>query len=191
MDFLVQRKISLESIKLYGLGLESSKIHKFYNRIIIPIRTPHGELMGYQGRVIDPEINPKYLFTKGLLKQQTLFGFDVCAKDMFQQDVATITEGTLNQIILRQAGIPSVAKMGTGISETQMALLARVTDNVVVVEDGDKYGTIDAETTNKLLQANGFNSIVMSLKDFQTNDANDFVLEYSFNQLHEYWYSHL
>ncbi len=151
----------------------------FRDRVMVPIVSPTGEVVGFGGRILD-QGEPKYLnspespiFSKGRI----LFGLDQSAKFIRAEDAAIVVEGYMDALSLFENGIRNVvASMGTALTIEQAKLIRRYTRNVVVVFDGDRAGQ-EAQDRSliSLLQADllpkGF-SLPAGM------DPDDFVKEY-------------
>jgi DNA primase len=131
----------------------------FRNRIMIPIRNPKGNIVGFGGRGMKDE-KPKYLnspqsevFDKGRL----LFGLSQAEKSIREKGFAIIVEGYFDQMTLFQHGFRNtVATLGTALTEHHAELLKRYTDQIVVIFDGDKAGMQASKRSMGPLLSNGF-----------------------------------
>ena len=119
---------------------DGSIYDRFRNRLMFPIRGPYGQLVGFGGRVLDPEDVPEGplnspatdLFDKGRL----LYGLDLARKSVRSTNQAVIVEGYMDVIGLHQAGFSNaVSPMGTALTEDQFRLIKRLTRNVVLALD--------------------------------------------------------
>jgi DNA primase len=117
---------------------------KFRHRIMFPIRDSAGRMVGFGGRVLNPEDQPKFmnspqtaLFDKGRL----LYALDLARKSIRTQDQVVIVEGYLDVIALHQAGYTNVVSpMGTALTEDQLRTLKRLTRRIVLALDPDAAG---------------------------------------------------
>jgi DNA primase len=117
---------------------------RFRNRLTIPIRDPFGKMVGFGGRVVDPNDIPKYLnspktelFDKGRL----LYGLDLARQNIRARDQVVIVEGYLDVIALHQAGFNNaVSPMGTALTEDQFRLVKKFTRRIVLALDADAAG---------------------------------------------------
>jgi len=131
-----------------GLAIRSDKgrvYDRFRNRLMIPIRDGRGRVVGFGGRVLDPEDNPKYLNspqTPVFDKSQILFGLDTGKRAIRDTETVVIVEGYMDAIQAYQAGYPNVvAQMGTAMTETQVKLVApRYAKKIVMALDADEAG---------------------------------------------------
>ena len=117
---------------------------KFRNRVMFPIRDGTGRMVGFGGRVLNPEDQPKFmnspqtpLFDKGRL----LFALDQARKAIRAEDQAVIVEGYLDVIALHQGGFQNaVSPMGTALTDDQLRMLKRLTRRIVLALDPDAAG---------------------------------------------------
>ncbi len=147
LDFMRQKNYQSDILVSAGLMTErddGSIYDRFRNRLMFPIRGPYGQLVGFGGRVLDPDDVPKYLnspstdlFDKGRL----LYGLDLARKSMRAMNQAVIVEGYMDVIGLHQAGFSNaVSPMGTALTEDQFRLIKRTTRNIVLALDPDAAG---------------------------------------------------
>ena len=116
---------------------------RFRGRLIFPIRDPRGRVIAFGGRIIG-DGEPKYLnspdtplFDKG----RTLFNLDRAAPASRSSGRIIVVEGYMDVIALDSAGIGEVvAPLGTALTEHQIPLLWRLSDEPIVCFDGDAAG---------------------------------------------------
>jgi len=125
-----------------------SSYDRFRGRLIIPIRDMQGRVIAFGARALDPNDVPKYLNspqTPLFDKSSTLFGLDLAKKAIRKNDQAVIVEGYMDVLSAHQQGHANVvAGMGTALTEAQLKLLKRLTQNFVLALDADTAG--DAAT---------------------------------------------
>ena len=108
-----------------------------WNNLVIPIRDEKSRLVGSVSRRMN--IEPKYLYSKGLKKSKVLFGGYKIERCPF----VFITEGTMDAMWLEQNGYPAVAILGAHLSKAQQELLIQLpTDELVLCLDNDEAGQI-------------------------------------------------
>ncbi len=121
----------------------------FRDRIIFPILSPRGEVLGFGGRALeerqpDGERIAKYVNSPDSLlyhKSNCVYGLDRAVPAIRSNDAAILVEGYMDFIALHQAGIENVvAPLGTSLTSGHVRLLARYTRNLVLVFDGDAAG---------------------------------------------------
>jgi DNA primase len=122
---------------------ERDPYDRFRGRLTFPIRDRRGRVIAFSARILGPG-EPKYLnspdtplFDKG----RSLFNIDKAAAASRQANRAVVVEGQMDVIALDQAGISeAVAPLGTAVTETQLALLWRLSPCPIVCFDGDAAG---------------------------------------------------
>ncbi|MGB0541257.1 MAG: DNA primase [Hyphomicrobiales bacterium] len=147
--FLISKGVSHEIMTLAGMTIkDENKKDNFYdrfrNRIIFPIRDIRNRVVGFGGRVINAEDQPKYLnspetpvFHKGGL----LYNFSKIRPNIKSNDNLIVVEGYMDVVSLASKGLHnSVAPLGTALTETQLNLLWKETDSPIICFDGDKAG---------------------------------------------------
>ena len=115
----------------------------FRGRLMIPIRDWQARVAGFGSRALDPEVTPKYLNTPRTPvfdKSRILYAMHL-AKEPVRQRGAVIVEGYMDAVMAHQHGYDNVvASMGTALTEQQVALVRRLTNNVTMALDGDPAG---------------------------------------------------
>jgi len=131
-----------------GLMVESEggRIHdRFRNKLMFPIWDIKGRVIGFGARVLDDSL-PKYVNspqTPAFDKSRSLYGINLAAPSIRQQDTAVIVEGYVDVITAHQNGLNNVvASMGTSVTESQVSSLKRLTkiNNIVLALDADAAG---------------------------------------------------
>ncbi len=126
----------------------------FRDRIMFPIRSARGEVVGFGGRIYG-EGEPKYLNSPESLvfhKGRTLYGLHQSAKFIRSEDRVVIVEGYMDFLALYGAGIRSVAAtLGTALTPDHGRLLRKLTRNVIVLFDGDRAGLAAMERSLPIL----------------------------------------
>jgi DNA primase len=125
-------------------GRQGGHYDRFRNRITFPIRDQRGRVLGFGARALSPDTQPKYLNSpEGELyrKSHTLYGIDRARGPIAKARRAIVVEGYTDVLALHQAGVEeAVAIMGTAITPEQVAMLAGLTDAVVLALDADRAG---------------------------------------------------
>lgn len=139
----VDRKIMLE-LGLVSEGRGGKFYDKFRNRVIFPIINTSGKVIGFGGRAIDPDTNPKYLNSpesKVFQKKNNLYGLNLSRQSVGKEGSIILVEGYMDVIGLYQSGIENVAaSLGTALTENQARLIKRYTRDVVLSYDADNAG---------------------------------------------------
>ncbi len=141
-------KDDIESLVTLGvLGeteVKSDYYMRFKNRLMFPIHSDRGEVIGFGGRALLEKNTPKYLnspetpiFTKGV----ELYGLYHCRKYTRSIDFIVVVEGYMDVVSLHEHGITNVvATLGTATSTTHIEKLVRVSKNIIFSFDGDAAG---------------------------------------------------
>lgn len=142
--FLSKKGFSAEEIRQAGFINERGN-DKYTDRLMFPIFDVAGHVIAFSGRVIakdDPR--PKYLNSaeSSLFKKRfTLFGLSNAKDAISKQDMAILCEGQIDAITSQQAGVEHIiAPLGTGLTDTQLTILARYTKNIAFCFDNDAAG---------------------------------------------------
>ncbi|HEY8355114.1 MAG TPA: DNA primase [Methylophilaceae bacterium] len=136
-----------ETLKTAGLVVENEqgrRYDRFRDRIMFPIHNQKGQVIGFGGRVIDPEDVPKYynspetpLFQKG----HELYGLFMARRAIRDAGRALVVEGYMDVVALAQYGIEyAVAALGTATTPYHITKLMRQADEIVFCFDGDAAG---------------------------------------------------
>lgn len=122
---------------------DQKRYDRFRDRVMFPIRSVRGEVIGFGGRVLD-QGEPKYLNspeTPVFHKGQELYGLFEARQALRAKGYALVVEGYMDVVALAQWGFPNaVATLGTACTADHVAKLFRFTDSVVFSFDGDAAG---------------------------------------------------
>jgi DNA primase len=124
-------------------GPEQKRYDRFRERIMFPIRSVKGEVIGFGGRVLDSG-EPKYLNspeTPLFVKGRELYGLYEARTALRSKGYALVVEGYMDVVALAQNGFANaVATLGTACTADHVQKLFRFTDTVVFAFDGDAAG---------------------------------------------------
>ena len=123
---------------------KSKKIRDFfYKRLIFPIISIRGKVVGFGGRALD-DSNPKYINSpesKFFQKRHLLYNLNIAKNSARKKNNLLICEGYMDVISLNQNGILSVvAPLGTALTEDQLKLTWRYSSRPTIMFDGDNAG---------------------------------------------------
>ncbi len=114
------------------------------NRLVFPIHDQIGRVIGYGGRRLNDEDEPKYINSPESAvfdKSTTLYGLHQAAQEIRRTRLAIVTEGYMDTIACHQAGVKNaVATLGTALTPGNARVLRRLCDTVVLLFDGDEAG---------------------------------------------------
>lgn len=180
-DYILRRlgqKHGEKRLELVGLVTprkeKSGYYDRFRNRLIIPIHSETGALVGFGGRSLDGS-EPKYLNSPEselFNKSRLLYNLHRSKDAMRRYDRAILVEGYFDAIAIDHAGVPGVvASMGTSLTAGQASLLRRFTRNVVVAYDGDNAGRAATLRAAQVLLAAGINVSALDLQGEKDPDS--------------------
>ena len=154
------------------VGEKNGRIYdRFRNRLMFPIIDVRGNVIGFGGRVLD-DSKPKYLNSNETVifnKRKNLFGLNFAKKT--KQPHLILVEGNIDVVTLHQYGFDNaVASLGTSLTEEQVALLSRYTEQVVLTYDGDEAGQRAAQRAIPMLEKAGIQVKVLQMKDAKDPD---------------------
>ena len=151
-----------------GLSITTSRGLRdfFYNRIMFPLIDHRGNIIGFSGRVIDPDVKTsKYINTKETLvfhKGNAFFGLNIARDAIKKENKAIIMEGEFDVISAFQNGIENiVAIKGTALTENQAKLLGRFTSRVALCLDQDSAGIVAMKRSIPILEKTGLITTVI------------------------------
>ncbi|HWP95488.1 MAG TPA: DNA primase [Syntrophomonadaceae bacterium] len=179
-EFLLKRGFSQEELSKASLIKRSQEQERYFDqfrkRIIFPIQSYNGEVVGFGGRILD-EGFPKYLNsaeTDLFQKRRNLYGLFQARDKIRTLNEAIVVEGYMDCIRLHQSGVENViATLGTSLTQEQAALLLRYAEKVLVLYDGDEAGQRQTLKAMEVLKAEGLKVDVLSLPD--GNDPDEFL----------------
>ncbi|MEO8381972.1 MAG: DNA primase [Acidobacteriota bacterium] len=165
----------LESTGLVTPRKEKSGYYdRFRNRLMIPIHSETGALVGFGGRSLDGG-EPKYLNSPEselFNKSRLLYNLHRSKDAMRRYDRAILVEGYFDAIAIDHAGVPGVvASMGTSLTAGQASMLRRFTRNVVLAYDGDNAGRAATLRAAQVLLAAGLNVSALDLQGEKDPDS--------------------
>lgn len=156
---------------------------KFRDRLMFPVIDIRGEVLGFSGRALNDDQEPKYLNSPETLvfsKRRTLFGMNL-AKNTKRGSILLV-EGNIDVVTLHQAGFDNaVASMGTALTTEQTRLISRYAKEIVICYDNDPAGKKATERALDLLKNSEFSVRVLKLPDRIVDgkavkiDADDFI----------------
>jgi DNA primase len=154
MTKMLQARRNVTLPELAEVGLTSARPNgrgsydKFRSRVIFPIRDAAGAAVGIGGRVLPGDSHdanaPKYLNSPATAlfdKSRTLYLIERARNEMRRGDQAVLVEGYTDALMAHQAGFANVvASLGTALTPTQVAVITRYTNRIVLAYDVDPAG---------------------------------------------------
>lgn len=166
---------------------------RFRGRVMYPVFSVSGKVVAFGGRTLrkDKEV-AKYVNSPESTiyrKSYELYGLYQAKKAIVQRDKCILVEGYMDVISMSQSGIENVvASSGTSLTEGQIRMIHRFTENVTVIYDSDPAGIKASLRGIDMLLAEGLNVKVLSLPEGE--DPDSFAQSHSASELEEYLDSH-
>jgi len=162
---------------------------RFRGRVMFPVHTLSGKVVAFGGRVLKKdEKTAKYvnspeseIYHKG----NELYGIFFAKQQIVKADRCYLVEGYTDVISMHQAGIENVvASSGTALTQGQIRLIHRFTNNITILYDGDAAGIKAALRGIDLLLEEGMNIKVVLLPE--NEDPDSFARKHNATQFGEY-----
>ena len=180
-DFLVETGLVIST--------DDKKIDRFRGRIIFPIKSIAGRIVGFGGRIVDSTKKiAKYINSpesKIYNKSKTLYGIYESKQFIVRDDECLLVEGYMDVIQLHEHGIKNVlASSGTSLTKDQIILIKRLTSNIIILFDGDQAGLSASLRSIDMILEEGLNVKICSFPDGEDPDSyvkenkKDFMLDY-------------
>ncbi|WP_347158192.1 DNA primase [Pontibacter chitinilyticus] len=167
----------LEATGLSIVREEGKRYDRFRGRVMFPIHNISGRVVGFGARTLKPndKKSPKYLNSPEsdiYHKSNVLYGLFQAKQAIRMQDMCYMVEGYLDVLSLHQGGIENVvASSGTSLTEGQIKLISRYTDNITVLYDGDAAGIKASLRGIDLILENGLNVDVVTFPEGEDPDS--------------------
>ncbi len=165
--------------RLQQAGLISSGRELFRDRLIFPIFNLSGRVIGFGGRGIDDNIQPKYLNspeTPIFRKGEGLYGLCQSKEQIRAKSEVLLVEGYFDLLSVYQHGFDNIcAPLGTSLTEQQSTLLSRYARKATILFDGDVSGIKAALRAIGLLIDAGVDVFVCVLPD--NADPDSFIID--------------
>lgn len=179
VDAMLAKGYTQQELRDSGLVSEKSgRVYdRFRNRLMFPIIDVRGNVIGFGGRVMD-DSTPKYLNSPETLifnKRKNLFALNLAKKSKLGYLI--LVEGYMDAIALHQYGFDcAVASLGTSLTQEHAALLARYTEQVVLIYDGDEAGQNATRRAIPMLEAAGISVKVLRMRE--AKDPDEFLKKF-------------
>lgn len=149
---------------------------RFRGRVMFPIHHVSGRVVGFGARTLKRDDKmAKYLNSPEsdiYHKSDVLYGLFQARQSIRQQELCYLVEGYLDVLSLHQGGIKNVvASSGTALTEGQIRLIKRYSENVTVLYDGDAAGIKASLRGVDLLLEGGLNVRVVLFPDGDDPDS--------------------
>lgn len=188
MSYFEQRGLNESTIKTFSLGycdtsgyttipeVSSFIDGRFHHSSLFPIYNLYGAPVSVSARPLSKGSPFKYVHS-AYDKAHHLYGLSVTWTSILEKRKVYICEGNFDLLTLYQSGITNVvAMLGSQFSTTQLSLLTRFCDEIVIATDGDEPGRKCASKIVKLAQSRGIKSSILKLPS--GSDPDSFIKSY-------------
>ncbi|WP_417431089.1 DNA primase [Halpernia sp.] len=179
-EYALEKGYTKEILEKSGLsifpGYAEKGVDRFRERVMFPILSFSGRVLGFGARILKNNVKAaKYLNspeTEIYHKSKVLYGLSQSKQAISKENLCLLTEGYMDVIALHQVGIENVvASSGTALTNDQIKLIKRLTENVTILFDGDAAGIKASFRSIDLLLAEGMNIRVLLFPDGDDPDS--------------------
>lgn len=164
----------LKSLGLTGTSQHGREYDRFRGRVIFPILNTSGKVIAFGGRDLKGGLS-KYINSPEselYKKSNELYGIFQAKSAIVSEDKCFLVEGYMDVIGMWQSGLKNVvASSGTALTDGQIAMIHRFTDNITLIYDGDKAGVKAALRGIDMLLSHRLNVKVLLLPDNDDPDS--------------------
>lgn len=190
LEFL--EKTGLTIVKEQAGG-ESRKFDRFKGRVMFPIHSMSGRVLGFGGRILTNDKKAaKYLNSPEsdiYHKSKVLYGIYYAKQAIAKEDNCFLVEGYTDVIQMYQRGVENVvSSSGTALTPEQIRLINRLTKNITVLFDGDAAGLRASLRGIDLILEQGMNVKVCTFPEGE--DPDSFAKNNTYEDLVEYLTEH-
>ena len=165
---------------------------RFKGRVMFPVLNIAGKVIAFGGRTLKKDDRAKYVNSPESTiykKSNELYGLFQAKRGIVNKDKCFLVEGYTDVLSMHQAGIENVvASSGTSLTEGQIRMIHRFTDNITVLYDGDAAGIKASLRGIDMLLAEGLNVKVLLLPD--GDDPDSFAKKHSATEFQDYITAH-
>ncbi len=196
-DEAIAKGMNVAYLEKTGLTITTEKgrkIDRFKGRVMFPILSMSGRVLGFGGRILSKEKQKeaKYLNSPEsdiYHKSNILYGIFQAKPFIAKEDNCYLVEGYTDVIQLYQRGIKNVvASSGTALTQEQIRLIRRLTPNVTILYDGDAAGLRAAIRGVDLILAEGMNVRICTFPEGE--DPDSFAKSNSLEEIQAYFGEH-
>ena len=163
---------------LSGLTIdrEGYLFDRFAGRIMFPIHSLSGQVLGFGGRIIktDPKA-AKYVNTPETEiyhKSRIVYGIFQARQAIIKEDRCYLVEGYTDVLSMHESGVENVvASSGTALTQEQIRLIKRFTPNITMLYDGDPAGIKASIRGTDMVLEEGMNVRIVMLPDGEDPDS--------------------
>ncbi len=190
-EHAIKSGYKLEYLTSTGLTVDKNdyRFDRFAGRVMFPIHSLSGNVVGFGGRILKNNVKTaKYLNSPEseiYHKSNILYGIFQAKREIIKQDKCYMVEGYTDVISFHQSGIENVvASSGTSLTENQIRLVKRFSENLTIIYDGDAAGIKASFRGINLVLEQGMNIRVVMLPEGE--DPDSFAKSLSNSELKQY-----
>ena len=176
-EYLRSKKRSMADAQEAGL-MRRDGTDFFAQRLVIPIRDERGQPLAFTARTVRADEPRKYINspeTPAYVKGRVIFGLDLARDEITARGHAVLMEGQFDVITAHQFGVKNaVASSGTALTDDQVRLLKRFTDELLLVFDSDRAGRSAAFKAVELASAHQMRTRVATITG-EAKDPDEFL----------------
>ena len=174
----ISQQYNTEYLQKTGLVVmrNDELVDNYRGRIIFPVHNNTGKVIGFGARIIrNNDRAPKYINTPEnelYIKSKILYGSYFARQSIDKQDECLLVEGYTDVVSLHQAGIENVvASGGTSLTQDQLRLVKKYTNNLTIIYDGDAAGIKAALRGLDMALEEGLNVKLVLIPDKEDPDS--------------------
>ncbi|OGH90791.1 MAG: DNA primase [Candidatus Magasanikbacteria bacterium RIFOXYC2_FULL_39_8] len=189
-QYLLKKGFAIDDLVVSGLTIKKDNANiqcmkgfydRFRGRIMFPIWDIHDNVVGFTGRVLveTEHSGGKYVNTPQTPvydKSRVVFGLNKAKKEIKHKDLIVMVEGQMDVIACHQTGMSNViATSGTAMTEEQVRLLKRYSQNMNMAFDADAAGIAAAKRGIDIAIEEGMNMRVIQIPDGAGKDPDECI----------------
>ncbi len=190
-EFALVKGYSQQMLEESGLSIfkENYIADRFRERVMFPIFSYSGRVLGFGGRILgNDKKTAKYLNspeTEIYHKSKILYGLFQAKQEIIKKDICYLVEGYTDVISFYQNGVENVvSSSGTALTPDQIRLIKRLSNNIVLLFDGDPAGIKASLRSIDLILAEGMNVRIALFPE--GHDPDSFAKSHSLKELEEF-----
>lgn len=163
-----------KKLGLVGTSQQGREYDRFHGRVIFPILNPAGKVIAFGGRDLKGGL-AKYINSPEselYKKSNELYGIFQAKSSIVSENKCFLVEGYMDVIGMWQSGMKNVvASSGTALTDGQIAMIHRFTENITLIYDGDAAGIKASLRGIDMLLSHKLNVKVLLLPDGDDPDS--------------------
>lgn len=185
----INKKYGKELLIKSGIITESNNnvYDTFLNRIMFPLYDLDNKVVGFSGRIYEDSNQAKYINSKEsdiFKKGELIYNYKRAKEEAKKKKSIIITEGFMDVIGLYRYGIKNViATMGTAVTSKQIAIIKKMSNNIIICFDGDNAGEIATISCANEFINSGVKPNIVRLPD--NLDPEEYIDKYGVDKFNE------